>query len=522
MKHLFQLIISVLLAATTIVACVEDQHLILPDKGGNTEEPNDPNNPDNPDDPNNPDDPDNPDNPGGGTEPEPGPDPVNPDYPNTGWAQGELDWVFDMNALPEIHIEVSVDEWNELLEAYDHNSNTNKYIHCDVEFESKGENHSFVDAGLRLRGNTSRRRPEGNGGEMHRTNHADWHHCHFMINLRKYQKDDAHELHNVRKLHLKWFKDDRAYCRELYCYDLFRRFGIWTAPYSSYCRLWIHVEGDSEPAYYGVYEMIEAIDDRFVKMRKELFGDHQHNLWKCRWGATLNYNDIQGAWIHYDDDSDENYTYELKSNIENFNTARAQLIEFSRNLTQRTGQDFHDWIASVCDVRLLLRTYAVSVATGMWDDYWNNSNNFYIYFNSSDLNNYQFFFIPYDYDNTLGTSLDCGAQNDAARQNPLHWGDTGRNPLIGKILQFEDYQAIYLEALRELCNPANNLFYYESSISRIMGWHDMIRDYVVNDTEEDCEIKDRPAGWGNHYEYRILDPSPDVNFFRLKAASIPN
>ena len=79
-----------------------------------------------------------------------------------------------------------------------------------------------------------------------------------MINLRKFQKDDAHELHNVRKMYLKWHKDDRAYCRELYCYDLFRRFGVWTAAYSSYCRLWIHVEGDSKPAYYGVYEMIEA------------------------------------------------------------------------------------------------------------------------------------------------------------------------------------------------------------------------------------------------------------------------
>ena len=513
MKHLFRLIICMLTVAGIEVACIDDQ-FILPEKGQGTDNPDDPSGSEDPDDPNNPDD--------GTDEPEPGPEPTNPDYPDTSWAAGELDWVFDMNALPEIHVEISVEEWNALLEAYDRNSNTNTYVHCDVEFESKGETHNFVDAGLRLRGNTSRRRPEGNGGEMHRTNNTDWHHCHFMLNLRKYQKDDAHELHNVRKLHLKWFKDDRAYCRELYCYDLFRRFGIWTAPYSSYCRLWIHVEGDSQPAYYGVYEMIEAIDDRFVKMRKDLFGDHQHNLWKCRWGATLNYNDIQGAWIHYDDDSDENYTYELKSNIENFNTARAQLIEFSRNLTQRTGQDFHDWIASVCDVRLLLRTYAASVAMGMWDDYWNNSNNFYIYFNSSDLNNYQFFFIPYDYDNTLGTSLDCGVQNDSARQDPLNWGDTGRNPLIGKILQFEDYRAIYIEALQELCDPANDLFYYQSSISRISAWHAMIRDYVVNDTEEDCEIKDRPAGWGNRYDYRILDPSPEVNFFRVKAASIPN
>ncbi len=493
--------IALCLMATIVISACEDERFVLPptNDDDSTEAPKDPDE---------------------GTVPSK-PELNNPDYPDTSWAAGELDWVFDMNVIPEIRINVSVEEWNKLLEAYDHDSNTNTYIHCDAEFKSKGEEHSFVDAGLRLRGNTSRRRPEGNGGEMHRTDNTDWHHCHFLLNLRKFQKDDAHELHNVRKLHLKWHKDDRAYCREIYSYDLFRRFGIWTAAYSSYCRLWIHVEGDKEPAYYGVYEMIESIDDKYVKKRNSLFGDHNHNLWKCRWGATLNYNDIYNTSIHYDDDSGSNYTYELKSNTKNFEAAKAQLIEFTRNLTQRKGQDFHDWIASVCDVRLLLRTYAVNVVVGMWDDYWNNCNNYYIYFNSSDKNNYKFFFIPYDYDNTLGTSSHCGVQDDSARQDPLRWGDTGRNPLIGKILEFDDYRAIYVEALNELIAPENNLFYWESSMARINGWHAMIRDYVVNDTEEDCEIKDRPASWGNRYDYRLLDPSNDVNFFKLKAASIP-
>ena len=512
MQRIAKILPLVIACMTLFAGCVEDTPLVLPNSGGSEEPKPDPKPEPNP-------------NPEPNPEPEPEPEPTpnpNPDYPDTGWAAGELDWVFDMNVLPEIHIEVSLDQWNKLLDAYDRDSNTNEYVHCDVKFESKGETHDFVDAGLRLRGNTSRRRPEGNGGEDHRTDNTDWHHCHFMLNLRKYQKDDAHELHNVRKLHLKWFKDDRAYCRELYCFDLFRRFGIWTATYSSYCRLWIHVEGDSKPAYYGVYSMIEAIDDKYVKKRKDLFGDHKHNLWKCRWGATLNYNDIHSAWMGYDDDSGNSYVYELKSNIENYNAAREQLIEFTRNLTQRTGQDFHDWIAKVCDVRLLLRTYAANVVVGMWDDYWNNSNNFYIYFNSSDKDNYKFFFIPYDYDNTLGTSNYCGVQSDSGRQSPLQWGDTGRCPLIGKLLEFDDYRAIYIEALHELCAQENGLFHYSSSIPRIQAWHDMIRDYVVNDTEEDCEIKDRPAGWGNQYDYRILDASSSMNFFKVKAESIPS
>ena len=437
------------------------------------------------------------------------------------WGNDDLRTVFDMEALPEIRVTVSPDEWNRLLTAYDRNANTSEYIHCDVEYMSKGEQHHFDDAGIRLRGNTSRRRPEGNGGEMHRTDNADWHHCHFLINLRKYQKDDAHELHNLRKLHLKWFKDDGTYCRELYCYDLMRRFGIWTACYSSYCRLWIHVEGDSQAAYYGVYAMLEPIDDKFVKRRKELFDGDEGNLWKCRFGASLNYHDIGSASIHYDDDSGADYTYEFKGDKEDLEAARAQLVEFSRNVTERTGSDFHDWIASVCDVKLLLRSYAANVVVGMWDDYWNNTNNYYIYFNSTDRDNYQFFFLPYDYDNTLGTSLACGVQSDSGRQSPLQWGDTSRSPLIGKLLAFEDYRAIYVEALNELCDERNELFHYEASMQRIRGWHTLIAPYVDNDTEEDCKIEDRPAYWGNHHEYRLLDSSPEVNFFRVKAASIP-
>ena len=77
-------------------------------------------------------------------------------------------------------------------------------------------------------------------------------------------------------------------------------------------------------------------------------------------------------------------------------------------------------------------------------------------------------------------------------------------------------------------DPARNdtfsasLHVSQSSIERINGWHAMIRDYVDNDTGEDCEIKDRPAGWGNIYDYRILDASSSMNFFKVKAESIPS
>jgi spore coat protein CotH len=67
------------------------------------------------------------------------------------------------------------------------------------------------------------------------------------------------------------------------------------------------------------------------------------------------------------------------------------------------------------DVNLFLKTYAVNVTVGMWDDYWSNSNNYYFYFDAAG----KFYFIPYDYDNTLGTSL---LMTDSGIQDPLNWG----------------------------------------------------------------------------------------------------
>ena len=124
--------------------------------------------------------------------PEPQPEPTGYDY------------VWDTTTLPEIHITVSLEEWNRLLQLYDADSRTSEYIMADrFDFVQRGDTTSIADAGLRIKGNTSRRRPEGNPGQMHQAGQTDWHHFHLGINLRKYNKDEEHTIQGVRKLHLK-------------------------------------------------------------------------------------------------------------------------------------------------------------------------------------------------------------------------------------------------------------------------------------------------------------------------------
>ena len=164
-----------------------------------------------------------------------------------------------------------------------------------------------------------------------------------------------------------------------------------------------------------------------------------------------------------------------------------------------------------------MKTYATNVAVGMWDDHWNNGNNFYLYFNSTDKYEYKVFFLPYDYDNTLGTSLNCGVQNDSGRQDPYNWGNSG--VLMKRLMKFDEFRQMYKNALLELIDPDNGLLDVNASVERIQSWQNKINSFVSNDTGEDMKISDRPASWGNHPEYRLMDKGSN-NFFNVKAKTI--
>lgn len=340
-----------------------------------------------------------------------------------------LMYVYDDEKLPELHIKTTVVEWNKLLTWYDLNKNNEEYIVANFTFKKENVIQRADNVGLRIRGNTSRRRPEGVENELHNATSTDWHHASFSVKFNKFEK--GQKMAGQKKINLKWFKDDAMYVREMYCYDLFERTGVWTAPQASYCKLNISVENTY--AYYGVYLMVEPVNSEYISERKAKFGDNNGFLWKANWGAdfvSANKNNMGVKNVTLT--STYEPIYDLKTNAENLEAAKTQLADFIQKLNSKNGDEFKNWILSTMDVNLFLKTYAVNVLCGMWDDYWNNKNNFYFYFNSQG----KFFFIPYDYDNTLGTSL---LMTDAGKQNVLSWGNKS-HPLVSKILKIEEFK----------------------------------------------------------------------------------
>ena len=342
--------------------------------------------------------------------------------------------VFNLSQVPEIEITVPLKDWNLLLANFDKNPKNEKKVVARFSFKTDGKTVFLDSIGLKLRGNTSRRRPEGVAGQLHNPADPDWHHCHFGLDFDKNRPEQ--NFHGLTKLNLKWFKDDANYVREIYSYDLFRRFGVWTAPRASYCRLTIKVEGGATPAYFGVYSMIEAVDENYIAARASEWGDKTGYMWKGSHIKNFQPDFISTASIGVEDvkmnpAKSQYFAYDLKTRKDELASAKTELTQFIENLNLKTGRDFKEWISKKMDVDLFLKTYAANVMLGMWDHYWVNTNNFYFYF-SPDQKAY---FIPYDYDNALGTSM---IMENSGLQDPLSWGPDTR-PLVSKILAIPEY-----------------------------------------------------------------------------------
>ena len=400
----------------------------------------------------------------------------------------KLDSIFDNSTLGETTLTVSEEEWNKLL-SYTHSKNYSINIKGDYTYQKNGKTYNMKEIALRVRGNTSKQPPEKT--KTHNTENPQYQQAHFRLKFTEYHdEDDSPENKKIyhmegaaKGMNIKYMKSDKSYVQEVYSYDLFQRFGVWTSPRASYTKLYVTV-GNSKKAYFGMYKATEQINKQYLKARvgKDLFSNDDGNLWKCLYQYTgpadLKPSNLDKKIAEeYWNDTDKKYytpTYTLKTNDKTENDkqkAETELREFITKLNDKTGVEFENWIEGAFDVDGYLRTVAVNVAVGMWDDYWSNYNNYYLYFDGTG----KAFFIPYDYDNTLGVT-NSGLMLDPGRKNPLEWGKTGADdaPLTNKILAIKKYNDQYKEYLRELIDPKNDLFDANRSEARIEKWYEQI------------------------------------------------
>ena len=442
-----------------------------------------------------------------------------------------LDLIFGTDAVAEITLTIDRSEWDTLLKNYDTNDKNEDCIHADFKMTKGAYTWQADDIGMRLRGNTSRIRPQQGD---------NYYQAHFKIDFEEWIEDDTIEEGKLagcmKGIILKRFKDDPTYVREVFGYNFFRNNGIWTAPRAGYTRLFINIiEEDGKPTEldYGVYAMIEEINKQFLKERSEntpeigtKFNGNKGNLWKCCWQSSDGpsmatdfdaYRSFGVEEIFLDETKSMRYDYDLKTNKDDLISARDEFIDFIYALNDlSTVEEIKAFYEKKMDVDLFLKTYACNVLLGMDDDYWNNKNNYYFYFDKKG----KCYFIPYDYDNILGTNC----FDDTATENPIEWGRDGvKAPLIEKLLSVPEYKTMYIDYLLELSEESS---FVEGSKTEIQRLQDLIRNYTATkDISFDeiysfSEVGDGVARWCSNYgKYKLLS-NDDTNYFKTKARCV--
>lgn len=456
--------------------------------------------------------------------------------PELGSRTESLNYIFGTDSLAEITLTISRKEWDKLCTNYDKNPKNEDCVHAGFEMKKGDNTWQISDIGMRLRGNTSRLRPQV----------ADkYYQAHFKLKFEEWCDDSGEERKLagcMKGLNLKRFNEDPAYVREVFGYNYFRRNGIWTAPRAGYAHLFINIEeedGTAKKLDYGVYAMIEEINKQFLKERSELlqesgtlgggnFSNNKGDLWKCCWqssnGSSMatdydGYRSFGVEEIFLDESKSLRYDYDLKTNKDELVRPRSSFIDFIEELNKLGSEDeIKKFYESKMDVDLFLKTYACNVLLGMDDDYWRNHNNYYFYFDK----NGKAYFIPYDYDNILGTNC----FSDTATRNPLDWGEgASEAPLIEKLLSVPEFKQKYVDYLLKLTEE--NLFVTENQ-TEITRLQDLVRDLtsskdiVYADTSE--AIDDAVGSWCSNYKegryYKLLDGDETSNYFKAKANSV--
>lgn len=330
------------------------------------------------------------------------------------------------------------------LAKYSDDANKKDMYHpCNLEIKMNTNTYIFNESGARMKGNTSR---NPNFVNKDGTFNAP---VHFKISvsqtfddeedndyyIRDWEDSDLRKerkkrrIGDAKKFDIKYNKnEDYTFTKQIYAYYCYAQEGMLSQRNNL---VKVNVISESDTMTY-LYELQECIDSEYIE-RRYSEEEAQGNLYKCTYtnkgpADLTNYsNDKIGV-----EKGSYSPSYDLKTNDdEPDHTLLKNLIDTLNN-DRRPANEFKETFDSMIDADAYLKFAAMSWVIGNPDDLRNNSNNYYMYFNSKDN---KATFIPYDYDRCFGIMKDFAIemekipctttkQNTGERKwqkNPLYW-----------------------------------------------------------------------------------------------------
>lgn len=332
--------------------------------------------------------------------------------------------LFDDSRVSSVYVEISPDSLAVIMTDVlsDH------YFQAMFIYDYGTGRDTLQNVGFRLRGNTSRVSQKKS----------------FKISFNEYVSGRKYQ--GVKKINLNGQHNDPTMIREKLFYDTWKKCGM-PERRTSFVRVFVN------HAYFGLYTNLEEFDKEWLE---RAYGDKSGNLYKCTYPADMVY--IGASQQLYKDIESGSATggraYDLQTN--NTEDDYSDLVQLIAELDQPADANFVVQISQLINVDGFLKAFALDVASGNWDDYMYNKNNYFLYHR---MDTGKFEFISYDADNTFGVDW---LNKDWATRNCLDWyAHSEARPLAVKLLAipaFQDKYRRYLDTIARTVILPDSIF----------------------------------------------------------------
>lgn len=371
-------------------------------------------------------------------------------------AEPDYSVVFNEDEVLRFDIKISEKDWITMQEDLDDNlgnimrpgGGTTDYepvwVPCSIYFNGI----EWYKVGIRYKGNSS----------LQSTYRAGIKKFSFKLDFDQFEDDYSiiknQRFYGFKQLNLKNNFEDFSHMREKVGSDLFRNFGI-VSPHTAFCV--VYVDYGSGPQYYGVYTLVEEVDDT---VPEDQFGSEDGNLYKPDGGAASfasgTYNESEMEKKNNEDSADYSDVYSLYNIL---------------NSSLRTT-DTEQWCTELetsLNVNFFLKWLAANITMQNWDTYGKMTHNYYLYNNPE---NNLLTWIPWDNNEALEGGKQGGALSLELDEADDYW------PLIRYLIDIPKYKTIYQQYLKEFVEGS---FDPDSMAILYTQYYDLLKNYVYDE-----------------------------------------
>lgn len=378
--------------------------------------------------------------------------------------------LFDSSQIMTVDIQMDESQWQEMLD----NAMSEEYYQCAVIINGI----TYQNVGIRPKGNTSLSQVASDSTTDRYS---------FKIEFDHYVDQTCMGLD---KLVLNNNISDVSYKKEFFAYEILSYLGV-PSPLHSFAEITVNGEA------WGLYLALEAIEEAFMERN---FGSSYGKLYKPEVsGMGGGMNAGGGTDLAYIDNESSSYYAIFDSAV--FSSSEK---DYQRVITALKNISEGNSLESYVNIDQMLRYIAANVFLINDDSYFGNMlHNYYLYEKDGKLT-----MLPWDYNLAFGgfQSRDTGDLINRGIDDVVSGTTLEERPMIGKLLEAEEYKETYYQYLNELVTGYIHSGQFEET-------YQMISEQI------DSYVKEDATAFYTYEEYQEASKNLEA-FIQLRAEAI--